>query len=292
MKQIFKNSSLILAFALVGFCAAFYPATTWADDLTADLVKITTPTYHADFSQYTPRLGEYEYEVGWEGIPAAHATIKVEEDGSNYLVSTSAQTASAIDILYELRYQANATLSAKTLLPVRTEFNQRENSRVKVTSIKFDADGSVTSVRSSPGSEPVSLKFEPENFMLDPFSAAFIARGLTWSPGESKQFDTFNGKSRYLITLTAVAKETLEVLGKTRDVWVISPKVQNLTNPANSKKLREAKIYVTADEAREIVKITSTVFIGSVYVELVSYKPSEKNPGLVIASSSSSKRSL
>jgi hypothetical protein len=51
---------------------------------------------------------------------------------------------------------------------------------------------------------------------------------------------------------------------------VIGPKVVNLVNPAQGKKLREARIFVTNDAARDIVLIESDVFIGTVKTRMTS----------------------
>jgi len=91
--------------------------------------------------------------------------------------------------------------------------------------------------------------------------------------GDVKEFDTFNGKSRYLIKLKAAEIVKMKVNNEEKDVFVIEPTVVNLTNQEQSKKLRKAKIYLTADKNREILKIVSSVFIGSVTTELVSYAP-------------------
>ena len=75
------------------------------------------------------------------------------------------------------------------------------------------------------------------------------------------------------ITLTAIDKVQMEVNDVQKTVFVIRPTVKNLTNPEANKKLREAKIYVTDDKDREILKIASDVFIGTVTTKLISYTP-------------------
>jgi hypothetical protein len=89
----------------------------------------------------------------------------------------------------------------------------------------------------------------------------------------------FNGKSRYFISLTAAERTTIEYKGEPRKVIVITPQVRNLTTTAPKSKLRRAYIYVSDDEEREVLKIVSSVFIGSVTVELESFTPaSDKSP--------------
>ena len=244
---------------------------------TAEEVKIKTPVYLVNSDNFEPPLGRYVYTVGWSGIPAAEATITVEQEGLNLKISSTAKTYRGIDILYKLRYRASGILSLIDYTPISSEVEHRENSKTKLTDIKFESDGSIKGSRVTVGKTPVTFDFRPENVTLDPFAASMLARGSDWSLGEEKQFDVFNGKSRYLITLKAVSEERIEVNNTERDVWVISPTVKNLINPKQSAKLREAKIYLTKDKAREILKISSEVFVGSVNSELIRFEPSE-NP--------------
>jgi len=243
-------------------------------EMTADAVHISTPVYRPNFKEFNPPMGEYTYTVSWERIPAATVKVNIESNGPNYKVNVSAKTYSGIDLLYKLRYKAEGLLSGIDLTPVKTLIEERENSRVKTAQITFHDSGLIETVRETKGKDTKVLNFVSDNFTLDPFSAAFIARGLDWKLGDSKEFDTFNGKSRYLITLTAVDKKMVKLNGESREVWVISPQVKNLVRPDADKKLREAKIYVTADEKREILKIESSVFIGTVYTEMDSFVPS------------------
>ena len=245
----------------------------YADELTADQVSVTTPIYRPEFSDFEPALGTYTYVVSWQGIPAATASLSVAQDDMYYHLTSTARTYSGIDIFYKLRYFAEGTISSFDLTPVKTVIDQRENSKIKNTEITFHEDGETEVVRTSNKPETNTLKFKPNNFMLDPFAAAFLARSLRWEVGQSRQFDTFNGKSRYLITLTCSEKTTMKVNDEEREVWVITPSVKNLTSTKKSSKLRSAQIYITADKARELLQILSKVFIGSVTTELVSFKP-------------------
>ncbi len=239
----------------------------------ASEVKVVTPVYRPNPFSFRPQLGTYTYEASWEGIPAAQMKIQVAQNGLYYSIVTSAQTYSGIDLLYKLRYRAEGIISSVDYQPLKTTIDHKENSRIKNVEINFSEDGLIYGKREQKGKDTTEFRFKTNNFTLDPFAAAFIARGVDWKLGETHEFDTFNGKSRYLIQLTAVDKTTIRVNGSEREVWVISPVVKNLTDMAKSNKLRQAKIYVTADREREVLKLTSSVFIGSVATKLISFEP-------------------
>lgn len=248
-------------------------------EIPVGLIRVSTPVYRPNFSEFTPRFGTYSYSVGWQGIPAADCTVSLERSSDgNFLVSATARTYSFVDIFYKMRYRAEGLLSGIDLTPLKSVVEHRENSKVKMAEVTFHQDGTIESVRQTKGKPAETLSFKPDNFTLDPFAAAFIARALDWKVGETKQFDTFNGKTRYLISLTATELAKVKQDGVVRDAWVIVPQVRALSRPGVEKKLKSAKIYLSADSRREILKVVSSVFIGSVTAEMESFVPAVEQP--------------
>lgn len=267
--------------------------TARADDYIApQLVKVSTPYYKPLTNSFKPKLGVYEYTVSWQGIPAASCTLTVRENNGRYLIEAAARTYSGIDLLYRLRYVAEGTLDASSFTPVSLVINHDENSRHKNIDMKFPSGaGDITAVRSKGPDDPDKkiVSFRSDNMTLDPIGAAFLARSLPWEIGQTRDFDVFNGKSRYYISLSAIERTSIIYQGETRKVIVISPRVRNLTTTKPRAKLREAKIYVTDDEHREILKIVSSVFIGAVTTELDSFTPATDNTSpLIMAQSANS----
>ena len=56
---------------------------------------------------------------------------------------------------------------------------------------------------------------------------------------------------------------------------MITPQVRNVTTTRPRSKLRQAYIYVSDDEFREVLRIESSVFIGRVITELESFTPAD-----------------
>jgi len=250
-----------------------------ADDyISPQLVKVTTPRYIPDNTEFKPRLGTYEYSVGWEGINAASASVTISRVGDSYIIDTAARTYSGVDLLYKLRYGAVARISAVDLTSKHLSIDHRENSRRKNIEIHFSPSlDSIHAIRSSGenGANQKELAFSPDNFTLDPIAATFLARSLNWKVGDTKNFDVFNGKSRYFISLTAAERKVIRYQGESRPVIVITPQVRNVTTTRPRSKLREAFIYVSDDEYREVLRIESSVFIGRVITELESFTPAD-----------------
>jgi hypothetical protein len=251
-----------------------------ADEVAPQFVRVRSPNYLTQVPapeqrEFAPQLGTYTFKVGWQGIPAATLTLTTEQQGLYYRVSAAARTYSGIEVFYKLRYRAEGLISALDFSPVRANFFQSENSKERFTEISFLEDNQVHAVLSGSKRKTEVLQFPPFNQMLEPFSAAFLARSLDWAPGVSRSFDIFVGKTRYLITLECVELSSLRVNGEERPVWVIEPRVLNLTSMKNNDKLRKAQIFVTADSRREVLRISSEVFIGSVAAWLDSFQPAQ-----------------
>ncbi len=235
-------------------------------------MEIKTPSYFPIMSQFKPELGTYVYDVSWQGIPAATVSFVVDKEGYDYKLSTRVKTSKGVSIFYKLKYNANASLSSIDLYPKDSYYYEKENSKEKITTITFTPDGFITSKRIKNGKDDGTSHFKTNNMTLEPFSAAFLARSLTWDKNEVREFDTYVGKSRYIIKLTGLDKIKMDVNGQERDVWVVSPEVKKLGKKKYSK-LRKAKIYITADSKRELLEIKSQVFIGSVKTKLESFTP-------------------
>jgi hypothetical protein len=279
--------STVCALGVVATTILYCSKSVRADDyISPDLVKVTTPFYKPGSLGFRPQLGVYEYSVGWEGITAASCAVTISRRGDTYVIDAAARTYSGVDLLYKLRYDAIGVISAKDFTSISLSIDHRENSRQKTIEMSFEPEqGTVSAVRGKGVIDPDKkhLSFEPNNMTLDPVGAAFLARSLDWTIGETKHFDVFNGKSRYFISLTAVERTTIEYKGEPRKVIAITPQVRNLTTTKPKSKLRQAFIYVSDDNEREVLKIVSSVFIGSVTVELESFSPlPEKEAPLVM----------
>lgn len=277
MKQLPKH---ILCTAVVLVYGAALINVSAEDYISPELIRVSTEN-PPRFNQFSPNSGTYKYSVGWEGISAASCSVIVDNESDKLKVSAIAKTYSAIDLFYKLRYSAEAILSPRIFTPKSLVIDHHENSKHRQIEIDYLKNGTVKSVRTQQdGSAAKVLSFAPQNSMFEPMSAAFLARGIDWQVGSQYSFDVFNGKSRYLITLECLKKEVIEHLGKQRATFVISPRVRTLTTTKANEKLRSARIYLSDDSARDILRLESSVFIGRVITELDSFEPASSKQQL------------
>jgi hypothetical protein len=269
MKSLIKIGQIIAVLAVL---LVFQSGLLWAQKISPDQIKITTPAYSPELPDFNPKLGRYIYTVSWQGFPAGTVYMNLKRNADYYEISASVRSAKAIDYVYKLRFRTEAVISAQTLTPKRSVFITNENTRKKKIELEFFANGEIQSVYTDNRGKNESVKFNPGNFTLDPFSTAFLALSMDWKVGDKRQFDTYNGRNRYLIELTAVENTELVINGRARKAFVISPSIKKLTD-TDTKKLRNARIYISADNSREILKISSELFFGSVDTDMVAFIP-------------------
>ena len=236
---------------------------------------------------YQPKLypfdrGEKEvYRATWNGmISVATAevhTVPTVVDGKKvYQVRVDAKTSPTMDLFWKMRDTISSTFDAKALAPSKFTFNQRENSRVIDTDARFDHGAKRWSVnRQQVGKRTKVYQFDSNN-TLDPITAVYLARSTDFKVGDKLYFKVFGGRYQYLLELFVEKKERVALQsGKTVEAYRIIPRIQNITKRGYAGRLNEATIWISADERRVPVKLSSKISFGTVYLELVEQRPTE-----------------
>jgi hypothetical protein len=223
--------------------------------------------------------GEKEvYNASWNGmISVATAeihTVPTVVDGKKvYQVRVEAKTSRALDLIWRMRDTITTTFDAKALLPSRFTFKQRENSRVIDTEARFDPSTKQWAVnRQQQGKKPRVYYFDSNN-TLDPITAVYLARSTDFKVGDKLYFKVFGGRYQYLLELFVERREPVSMKsGKTVEAYRIIPRVQNITKNGYASRFNEATIWISADERRMPIKISSKIAFGTVQLELADYK--------------------
>lgn len=248
----------------------------------ADYIEPGDVSVHTE--EYTPAKtdfseGRYKYSIEWQGISVAEAEIDVRSisggsasDGY-YDVTAKAKTEGLVRVFYKMKHTSSSVFDAKSLRPVKFESYQMEKRREKKREVSFKQDGTIEFVSSKNGEVNPSKSFHSSNYTLDPISAAFVARSLPIELGTTARFDVFNGKHRFLITCKVEAREKIEIDGREYDAFRVVPTVEKLTDSESNTSLESATIWISADEARHVLKIESEVWVGSVTAELRGFTP-------------------
>jgi hypothetical protein len=246
-------------------------------------IRVQTEKYVPQTDSF--RKGVYEYEVSWQGIPVASATIDIRDreiDSSRaYFVEANARTNKVIGVFYKLRHTSDSLFYQKDFRPIRFSLQQTENSRKKSSEIVFGEDGEIRSVLEKNGKVEEARQFFSDNQTLDPISAAFLARSIPIEVGQRASFDVYNAKNRYLISFKVVAVEDLSLPGQAqkRKAYKVIPTLRKLTDTEGEKRFRKAEIWIAADDTRDVLKIESEVFVGSVSAYMKSFTEYDEGGG-------------
>jgi hypothetical protein len=225
---------------------------------------------------YLPRLGTYFYCFEFNSVNIGKASIGIEREGDLYRMQVNAKTNEKIDYVYKIRYRGENLTDLDSLVPVETKIKQQVKSTEKEFVIKFQDNGTIqTSEKKFKKGEIVDgevRKFHTDRYIVDPFSATYLARGLDWKVGTEQVFEVYTGKSRYELRLKCTDKTLVERSGGKREAWVIVPTAKALDpdklNAAAKKKPADIKIYLSADELRDVLRIEANHTMGTFLVFL------------------------
>ena len=233
------------------------------------------------FPTYKPRFYPFDggekavYQASWLGIPVASAEIEMQPvllDGKKlYRVKVQTRSWRYLDLIWKMRDSVESTFDAETFHPSRFVFRQRENRRRTDTTAVVEPGTKKWVVQRKEGDKPKDFEFISPH-ALDPISATYLARSLDFKVGDQLRFEIFGGKSRYLVTLDIVARERVAVKKGEVEAYKIIPRLTNISSTGYAGRVRQATAWISTDEKRSVIKMTTQVFIGSVNLELVEEK--------------------
>ena len=233
---------------------------------------------------YQPKYLPFEageralYRASWNGMFSVasaeiHTTPKVVDGKKVIQVRVDAKTSGALDLIWKMRDTISSTFDAVALTPAHFVFSQRENAKVIDTEAKFDHRTKRWVVnRQQIGKQTKNYQFESNN-TLDPITAVYLARSTEYKVGDKLYFKVFGGRYQYLLELFVEKKEPVELeSGKTVEAYRIVPRIQNITKRGYAGRVNEAIIWISADDRRVPIKMSSKVIFGTVHLELIDDK--------------------
>jgi hypothetical protein len=223
-----------------------------------------------------PLRGEVAlFHARWNGIPVAQAEVRaapVTVNGKElYEVKVSATTWRYLEFIFKMSDTIESVFDPESARPHNFIFRQRENRKVIDTHARFDADQMKWRVLRQRGEKVRRYEFGSPR-TLDPIAAVYLARSADFNVGDRIQMEVFGGRSRYLVSLDINGREPISAMGKTVEAYRIVPKVVNLTRAGYAGRMRQATVWVSADEKKTPLKMVSQVFIGNVSIEMVPEK--------------------
>lgn len=232
--------------------------------------------------EFQPRLGTFHYEIHWVKTHIATATVTIERDGEHFRLSADQKSTKTLDRIYRVRYRGASRVKVDNLTPDESIIHEEVKKRKKKQETSYDEKSkTATVVESSIGKDNAVIKektyeLNTDSGIVDVFSAIFLARSFDWSVGERHQFQIFTGKKQYQVSMDCIGTGKLRAAGTTIPVYIIRPGIRRTDKEKNSKRtskiVNKTRIFISADESRDIVKVKSESGFGNVYLRLVKYQ--------------------
>jgi len=213
------------------------------------------------------------YKASWNGVPVATADISTSSqiiDGKKfYSVRVEAKTSPVLDLFWKMRDTITSTIEAKALAPTRFTFSQRENQKVIDTEARFDRNAKKWFVHRDERRKIKKYEFDQPPNTIDPITAVYLARSQDFKVGDHLYFNIFGGKYRYLLDLEVERREKIQIASGSVDAFKIVPRIKNVMKQGYAERLNEAAVWISADERRIPVMLSSRIFVGSIYIERI-----------------------
>ncbi len=255
------------------------------------LILLTNQTYaqKADSSAQKRSISSIPFEIGerlifrlrYGFITAGRAEMKVlglftGAIGEYYHLQTTARSTRTFDWVYKVRDEVNVYLDAHTLTPLHFEKLLREGGYKADTFVDYFPEDSVAHVKFIRYKDGMKIKKKeeydvkiPTNGVFDPLSAFYYIRTLPLSAPDTLRLITHEKRKVYHLPVFVYGPETVSVKAGKFRCWRLVPAVME---EGIFKHEGKVTIWLTDDDLRIPVKMTTKVIVGHITAELVSIK--------------------
>ena len=214
--------------------------------------------------------GEYlKFDVRYGFITAGDAVMKVSDTlHSNgrkcFKIEFSVDSKPFFDIFYKVRDRYLSIVDAQGMFPWRFEQHIREGGYSRDFTADFDQVSHIA--KTSEGDHPIPP------YVHDIMSAFYFARLVDYSnylPGHKLHLQNFYKDSTYELDVKFKGRQTIEVGAGTFKCIIVEPLARE---GGLFKSEGRVLIWLTDDERKIPVKVSTKVAIGSIDSELVEYQ--------------------
>ncbi len=207
-----------------------------------------------------------KYEVTWNGSRAGHGDITTKAVSGKVNVTAQAVSDGPLKALVEIWSRIQATFSAKTLLPETYRFHLKSNwLRTEVVDLNFDHQNQTVRINKLKGEETESHS-EKVTGIYDPISAVFMLRNQK-NFSRPMYVDIFDGKDKARLYVNPVGHEQISIKSGDFNALRLDLRLVKLTG--DKKEIATGKLWVTSDERKIPLLLTSSPVVGPIRFELV-----------------------
>lgn len=221
------------------------------------------------------------YHISFSSVPAGKAELQVVDtvkvgDQWAWRIQSSARSAKGFDWVFKVRDTITTWVDTDSIYSHKFHKKLMEGFFNDEKLVKFSLADSLAYWWDEK-TEKVPKKVEPR--VQDVLSAGYRTRTVSLEVGDTIAIRTHDVKVTYDLLVVVHARDTVQTLAGEFDCFVCEPV---LKSGGLFQKERKARVYVwvTADERRIPVIMSSKVSFGSFIVELESYVPGFAKPGV------------
>jgi hypothetical protein len=214
---------------------------------------------------------ELVFELRWMGLHAGNASMAVSgqttRDGHDvYHIRSLAESSPFFSVFYYVRDMGETFVDVRELYPWYFHLDQREGSRAVRRTVAFDQQRGLaiyTKDQESPQEVKVPLGVQ------DSLSSFYILRTLPLRVGQSIQLNTFSNGKIYDVEVQILRREKIMAYWGPIDALVVRPlmRFQEILRQKG-----EVLIWVTDDDRRLPIRMTTAIKVGSIEATLIDVK--------------------
>ena len=213
------------------------------------------------------------YVLKYGIIPAGEATLEVHAmeringvDAYHFVVT--ARSNAFVDLFFKVRDRIDSYADAGMNHSLYYRKQQLEGNTKKDITVDFDwQEKKSTYVNFD--NEPKVITLLPGSF--DPLSVFYFARLLDLNSSSDFTRPITDGEKNLMGNLRVIGSEKIRVDAGTYTTLVLEPDLKNVEGVFAKKQKAKIKLWVTDDEHRLLVKMSSKAMVGSFVAELASF---------------------
>ncbi len=206
------------------------------------------------------------YEVSWNGTKAGHGDITMKCDANKMSVTAQAVSDGALKTILELWSRVQATFSINTFQPESYRFHLKSNLlRSEVVDLSFDKKSQTVQVNKKNGNE-VESHSESALGLRDPISAVYLLRNRK-DLGKPLSVDIYDGKDKARLFVYPVGPEMINIKAGSLSAIRMDLRLDKLGR--EPREIAKGKLWISNDEKRIPLLLTSSPIVGTVRFELV-----------------------
>ena len=209
-----------------------------------------------------------EFSIDYGVVNAGDGSLEVvgllEHGGRRvYHIESKANSNRFFSAFYRVRDKVVSYIDVATLGSVYFHKRLREGDYKKTVEIDFDHEANLARYRDG-------REFEILPGTHDVLSAFFFVRNLDLEPGKVYSVPAHSSRKTYDLQVIVHGRETVEVEAGTYTCYVVEPRIEGDGLFKHEGKLT---LYISDDAFRVPVLMKAKVPVGSIDVQLTSYRP-------------------